>query len=303
MRFSADTLDLSRLPPPEAIKTLDFETVLASRVADLKARLAAAGIDYDVGELETDPLKIEQESDAFRELLDLAAINDAVRAVMLPLASGANLDHLASFYNVARMPAVAEPRGTAQQFPEDWESDTRFRLRAQLAPEAFSCAGALGGYVFHAMTADAKVKDVGVRMTEPGNVEVAVLSTVGNGAADGNLVEAVRARLVRPDIKPLTDVVSVVAADILNYAVTGTIYVPPGPDPATVKAQAEAAIDAAAAAAHRVGLRLYTDTFLAALRVGPTRHAVLATPAADVFGVRGAPWMTGRAIAVELLDE
>ena len=80
-RFVSDLLDLSRLPPPEALRGLDYEAILAERKSRLVALLASAGINYDVESLETDPAIILQETDAYRELLQVAAINDAVASV------------------------------------------------------------------------------------------------------------------------------------------------------------------------------------------------------------------------------
>jgi phage-related baseplate assembly protein len=310
MRFSAATLDLSLLPAPQAIKPLDYDADLAARIADLKTRLIAAGIAFDTDTLETEPTAILQQTSNYRELLTKAAINDAVRAVMLALATGNDLDNLGAIYDCERLIVTPATDST----PVVMESDSAYRFRVLLAPEAFSCAGTTGGYVFHALTADPLIKDVGVRTLESivetalgpaldRVVEVALLTSVGDGTASDDILIKTRARLLRTDIKPLTDVVSVVSATIIPYTVTGTVYVPPGPDPLAVKAQAEAAVDKAAADANRVGLKLYKDTFLTALRVGPSRHAVLSLPDADLGGPGQAPFMSGKTITVEVIDE
>src|SRR5262245_34679611 len=120
------TIDLAAFPPPEAIETLDFEVILAAVMADAQARFDLAGIAYDVGGLETDPVKIVAEAASYRELLLRARINDAIRANLLAFARGADLDHLAAFYDAARMPA---------------EGDDRFRLRIQLIIQGRSTGG------------------------------------------------------------------------------------------------------------------------------------------------------------------
>ncbi len=77
------TFDFSTLPPPEVIKTFYYETILAERMTDLRQRLLAAGIDYDVGDLETDILKVVHLGDSMREVTLRSAINDAAMANLL----------------------------------------------------------------------------------------------------------------------------------------------------------------------------------------------------------------------------
>ena len=83
------------MPKPAVIEELAFETILAELMADAVARFAAAGIDYDVGNLETDPVKIVLEAAAYRETLLRARVNDAARANLLSFAAATDLDHLA----------------------------------------------------------------------------------------------------------------------------------------------------------------------------------------------------------------
>src|SRR5690606_10342748 len=101
-RFSADTLDLSRFPAPLAIRGIDYEALLAARKTALVAAYQERGIAYDVERLESDRAIILEETDAYRELLAYAAINDAVRACMVAFAVGSDLDHLAAFYGISR---------------------------------------------------------------------------------------------------------------------------------------------------------------------------------------------------------
>jgi len=98
-------IDLSQLPSPKVIETLDFEVILTARKeaflslypeeqqAEMTNRLA----------LESEPLtKLLQES-AYRELLLRQRINDAARAVMLAHAQEADLDQIGANYNVYRL--------------------------------------------------------------------------------------------------------------------------------------------------------------------------------------------------------
>ncbi|PWE52280.1 baseplate assembly protein, partial [Metarhizobium album] len=188
MRFSASTLDLSRFPVPLAIRGIDFENILRQRKTRLSELFTAADIPYDVSQLEADPAVILEETDAYRELLVIAAINDAVRAVMVAFAVDADLDHLAAFYGVSRRVITPATSNT----PAVLESNEEFRRRVLLAPEAFSTAGAHGAYVFHALSADPRVLNVDVWSPAPGEVTVAVQSREGDGLAPTDLVAAVR---------------------------------------------------------------------------------------------------------------
>lgn len=93
-------IDLSRLPAPPAIEALDYEAILAARIADFKARWEAVRVlypdlpPYDVEMLETDPVVVVEQSNSYHDMLLRGRVNDAVRAVMLATAWGGNLDHL-----------------------------------------------------------------------------------------------------------------------------------------------------------------------------------------------------------------
>ena len=95
-------IDLSLVKPPDAIQPVDYEAIRTAMLADLKSRLAAIGIDFDVDGLETSPLVVTEEARAYRELYVLQRINDAVRAVLLASASGGDLDQLATDFNLVR---------------------------------------------------------------------------------------------------------------------------------------------------------------------------------------------------------
>ena len=86
---SFTAIDLSNIPAPEVVETLDFSAILAAMVADLQARDPAF-----TALVESDPAWKILEVAAYRELLLRQRINDASRAVMLAFATGADLEHL-----------------------------------------------------------------------------------------------------------------------------------------------------------------------------------------------------------------
>lgn len=280
-RFVADTLDLSRLPSPTVIKSLDYEVILSERLADFKRRWP----EWDQGSLETDPAVILQEADAFRELLDKQRINEAARAVMLPFAEKSDLDVIGSLFGVERMIG---------------EEDTPYRRRIALAPEAYASAGSAGGYAFHALSVSTTIVDVGVTSPSPGVAEVVILCADGTDPeVVAALVSAVNARLQSDDIRPLTDHVVVMAADVVPYAITAHLVVPPGPDPSVVAAAARTSLLQLAGATYRVGRSIDASEISGAAWSSNARR-VDASPAGVVVTRRQAPRCSSVTVTTEV---
>lgn len=280
-----DTIDLSRVPVPDAIKGLDYEVIVDARIADLLKRFEDAEIPFDVEGLETDPAIILQQEDAYRELLQLSAINDAVRAVMLASSWGTNLDALGAMFGVSR--AVVSPGDptAAPPVPPVMESDDRYRRRIQLAPEAFATTGSRDAYAFHTLSAHAGVLDVSVLnhangALQPGEVAVVILPTSEDQTPE--IVEAVRSRLMRDDIKPLTDALEIRIADPVMTNVTATLWIKRGPDPQVVKNAAQTRLAAYLARQRRVGVAVALSGIYGALQTDDVERVSLAEPTADV---------------------
>lgn len=271
-RFLAETLDVSRLAPFELVSA-DYETILAARLASLRDRLAEAGVDYDVGQLETDPLAILEQEDAYRELLELQAINDAGRSLMLAYAAGPVLDHLAA--------TLYADIGLRRA---DGESDDRFRQRIALAPEAKS-AGTLGGYEYQALTAHPGVRDAlalnhASGLVAPGQIQLVLSLTAGAVGAD--VLAAVRAAVFDRDVKLASDDVQVLLATPLVYPVAATIYVPRGPDPSLVLTEAQARLAAYAEDRRRPGRIVAASGLDAALHLPAAERVARLAPLGDV---------------------
>ncbi|WP_319774475.1 baseplate J/gp47 family protein [Breoghania sp.] len=185
------TPPLDTLTLPNVIETLDYETALAALIADARARLNAAGIAWDVDTLETDPIMILLEAWAYRELLLRARVNDAARANLLAFAAGSDLDHLAAFYDVARLAD---------------ETDDRLRARTRLTIMGRSAGGPDERYRAVVLGVSTRIRDVAIwrEVTDP-TVRVSVLTTEGDGEADAALLAAVQTALERPDIRVVSD--------------------------------------------------------------------------------------------------
>lgn len=280
-----DTIDLSRVPVPDAIQGLDYEAIVSARIADLLSRLDAAGIPFDVEGLETDPAVILQQEDAYRELLQLAAINDAVRAVLLASSWGTNLDNIAAMFGLSRL--VIEPGDptTTPPTPPVMESDERFRRRIQLAPEAFATTGSRDAYAFHALTAHVGVADVAVLnhasgLLSPGEVAVVILP--GDPEQESEIVEAVQARLMRDDVRPLTDALEIRIATSVSAEITARLRLRRGPDPVVVREAALSRLNTFLARQRRIGAAVALSGIYGALQVDDVERVVLTAPVADI---------------------
>lgn len=200
MPFS--NIDLSQLPPPEIVETLDYEAILARLVTDFIQRWP----DYDVHALESDPAKKLLEVAAYREMVLRARINEAARANLLAFAKGGDLDQLAVFYEVTRLPG---------------EEDARFRRRVVLAIAGRSTGGTAERYAYIAMSADVRIADavVWVSATSP-LVRVSILNSFNNGIPYPEMLTAVREALNAPGAKMVNDTLAIEGAvrQIVNVA-------------------------------------------------------------------------------------
>ena len=249
-------IDLSRIAPPEVVESLDFEAIYQEMMDEFRRIYP----DWTAA-LESDPVVKLLEVAAYREMLIRARINDAARAVMLAYAGGSDLEHLAALFGVTRL---------------NDETDTRLRARTQLSLEGFSTAGPTLSYVFHALSASQEVRDVTVSSPEPGQVRVVVLAepsdTYPNGVPNAALIQSVDAKVSAEDVRPLTDFVSVIPAEVILYTVRVDLLVASGPDAAVVLASAETALSSYVEQQFGLGRDVTISGLHAALhQVGVTR--------------------------------
>jgi phage-related baseplate assembly protein len=156
-----EAIDLTLLPPPEIIESLDFERIYATKKARFlslypedEREVMAARL-----EIEGEPIVIVLQEIAYAELIIRARINDAARSNLLAFAAAGDLDHLGAFYGMVRMAK---------------EGDTRFRKRIGVQIAALAGNGTQERYVSIAMTAHDAVIDAAVLSNAPGTVDVAL---------------------------------------------------------------------------------------------------------------------------------
>jgi len=270
-------IDLSQIPAPVVVETLSFETIFAAMLADLQARDAT----FDAL-VESDPAYKILEVAAYRELIIRQRVNDAARAVMLAYATGADLDQIGALFGVVRLVITEADPEAVPPVAAVMESDTDFRRRIQLSLEGFSTAGPEGAYVFHALAADGDVLDASATSPDPGEVLVSVLSRTGDGEASTELLDAVEAALNADSVRPLTDLVTVQSATIVDFTITATLHTYPGPDSAVVLAAANAALDDYLESVHRIGRDVTLSGIYAALHQPGVQRVTLSSPSANV---------------------
>lgn len=225
-RFAA--LDLSEIAPPDIIETLSFELILDEIIADYKARFP----EYNVETLESDPIIKAFEVCAARELQIRARVNDAARAVMLGSSQKGDLEQLAALYKTKRL-IVGTDAETNEPIYED---DEAFKRRVSLAPEAFSCAGPRGAYIYFALTGDGETRyatDADAMKETGGHVVVAIMGPLGEPTEFE--INKVAEALSGEERLPMTDYRTVRGAERHEFDVNGVLTIAAGPDATMMK--------------------------------------------------------------------
>jgi phage-related baseplate assembly protein len=300
-RFLAPVINPAQLPAPNAIEPLDVERLLSERMEDFQTRADQAGFPYDVGGLETDPIKIDQEAHAYRELLMRARVNSAIRAVLPAYAQGADLEAIAARANVTRQ--IVTPANPTTGEPAVYETDAALLVR-YLTSFAVPSAGSEDGYIYRAITAAPTLRDVAVVGPEThgraGRAEVYLLSE-GGLATPSATVDAVRAALSARNAKPLTDWLVVAPASITAYSVEMVVTVPPGPAPQEVAAAVRDAVRKAADARYVIGASVWPNALQGAAYVGNVTKVTGVTPLVPIQpGPSGAAYCSQITINIEV---
>lgn len=199
--------DLASLPNPAVIETLSFETIFSELQTEFQSRYP----DYSAL-LASDPAVKLLEVAAYREVLLRNRVNAAAKASLLAFATGSDLDHLAAFYGVTRLMD---------------ETDEALRLRTRQRIIGFANAGGAAHYRYWALSASPEVADVEVDSPEPGRVRISVLAKGEADTVPDAVLDAVRAVVLRDDIRVLTDTVEVVPAVLIPVTVAARIWLYP----------------------------------------------------------------------------
>jgi phage-related baseplate assembly protein len=224
MSITADFI--SGLPDPDIIETLDVEAMIKAMRDQLVTLFPSI---VGVIDLESEPARKLIEVFAYRELLVRARVNDATRANLIAFALGADLDHLAGFYDVVRLVG---------------ETDAALRSRTILAIRGRSPGGTEARYEYVARTANVRVASARIyRTANSPIVNVAVLSTDNGGLADQAILDDVRAALNASDVRIVSDVIAVSAAATSTTDIILDVWLYPYTDTGVIAAIADAIRD------------------------------------------------------------
>ena len=208
--------DLASLPTPAVIETLSFETIFTELQTEFQSRYP----DYSAL-LASDPAVKLLEVAAYREVLLRNRINAAAKASLLAFATGSDLDHLAAFYGVERLSG---------------EPDEALRLRTRQRIIGFANAGGAAHYRYWALSASPEVADVEVDSPQPGRVRISVLAKGEEQTVPDAILDAVKAVVLRDDIRVLTDTIEVVPAELIPVTVHARLWLYPDAPLETVAA-------------------------------------------------------------------
>lgn len=299
-------IDLSQLPAPLVIESLDFESLFTLRKEAFIALYPADQQDAVRLTLsfESEPIvKLLQES-TYRELLLRQRVNEGAQAVMVAHAMGGDLDHLGANNGIARLTITPANPDAIPPITAVMESDDDFRVRIPQAFEGLSVAGPTGAYEYHARSADGRIADASAISPFPACVTVTVLSREGNGTAPQELLDKVFTALNDENVRPVADRLTVNTADIVEYQIDATLYFYPGPEAEPIRAASEAQLQNYISTQRRLGRDIRKSAIYAALHVEGVQRVELAAPVVDVvLDKTQAAHCTGYTLAVGGSDE
>ncbi|MGO4813361.1 baseplate assembly protein [Cupriavidus sp. 2MCAB6] len=277
-------IDLSQLPAPEIVETVDFEAIFSERKAyylslfpaDERPAVAATLA------LESEPVVKLLQENAYREMVWRQRVNDAARAVMLAFAKGTDLEQIAANYNVKRLTIKKADNTTVPPTAAVMESDEALLERTQMAFEGLSVAGPREAYKFHARSADGRVADASAISPVPCEAVVTILTTSEDGSAEDDLLPIVEAALSDEDIRPVGDRLTVQLARMVPYRIRATLYLYPGPEAEPILAEAAKRAAAYSKARRRLGRDINRSAITAALHVVGVEKVALHEPAEDI---------------------
>ena len=164
----------------------------------------------------------------------------------------------------------------------DEESDEAFRNRARESLHQHSTAGAYGAYRYHAQSADVRIRDTEAWSPERGRVNVAVLSSEGDGSADSTMLRRVEERLSGEDVRPGTDLVTVVSAEIVPYEIQAVLELYPGVAGSPPLDEAKKRLECKVEELHRLGCDVPRSALIAAAHVSGIKKVELIKPETDI---------------------
>ena len=277
--------NLSKLPLPNVVELLDFETLYNQRKEKFislypveQQQEVAKTLQY-----ESEPIvKLLQES-AYYELILRQRINEASCALMIAYSKHNDLDNLGANFNVYRLIVQPADDTVTPAISEIKESDDDFRMRIQAAFEGLSVAGPRAAYEFYARSADGRVLDAAAESPSPACVTLAILARDNNGVASDELIEIVKKAVNHDDRRPVADRVTVKSVELISYQINAKLYLYPGPESEPIKKTALENLQNYITERHRIGRRINRSAIISALHVVGVQRVELLVPAHDIL--------------------
>jgi phage-related baseplate assembly protein len=273
-------LNPARLQRMVVLEELNAEETLAQRMQRLKTLWASydppSAAQYDVENLEFDPIKINQEACTYFELLLRDRVNQAARAVTLAFAIGTDLEAIASRY----------PGGVPRL---EGESDERYRRRIWLSPNTLSPHGTAEAYEYWALTALPLLRDVtAIKAVAHDYYPTIVISCLMGLEYDDPRPTQQQLVLVRSYIQDLsrmglTDVISVSGPKVKETAYNINVYLYHGTIPDQAIAQITSNLQQLIVNQYWLG-HDHTHTAIHAVCALPgVHHIEILEPATDIY--------------------
>lgn len=114
---------------------------------------------------------------------------------------------------------------TASDDGADVATDDEYYELMRASEDAYSTAGAKGGYIYYAKQVSTEIADVVVNSPDPGQVNLYVLMSDGTIAGE-EIKNAVLAACNDEHVRPMTDLVVVDDPETVTYNITFTYYIP-----------------------------------------------------------------------------
>lgn len=279
-----DIVDITNLPPPDAIEPLDFETILAERVEELLA-LVPDDRRQEVEEtiaLESEPLTIALQNAAYREMLLIAKMNQKIRAIFLATATGTDLEHHGVPWSIKRKVIQEENLEANPPLKRIMESDGDLRRRIQMAPYKLSTAGPSGAYEAHSLDFDKSIKDASTTRPIPGTVRVHILSRNNQGQPTDDLLAGLYDYLSDEQRRPLNDTVQTVAATAKKFELIYEVTYVAKPEIDITKAEVARRIQQLLEQRQMLGRSISLVHIYGAIDVPGVEKARIISPKADV---------------------
>ncbi|SMD10007.1 Phage-related baseplate assembly protein [Fulvimarina manganoxydans] len=250
MTSAPSIVDVSRLPPPDAIEIVSAEAMIEAFLDRFAVEWEAErAIDptlpeWTVAKVAANPIRrVGGRAWQYTRVLDRYRVNDAIRSVFVAFAKGSNLDAVAANQNVQRLLVRAATADT----PAVYETDERLLLRYLFSFDRAS-AGSEGAYLYAAYSTVPAIGHAAVvgfnTHGRRGDTDVVVMGEAGALVSDAERA-AISAAVRAPHIKPEAVSVAVLKALRVEYRAHVRVELPQGPDADLVRQQIADRIKAA----------------------------------------------------------